>query len=274
MADTKQKVLITGGSGLIGGLTIEHLGDKYDFSNLSRRPVDGIPSTQASITDYDAIRPAFESVDMVLHLAAYVDDIQDWEGTMSITVGGTLNVFRAAQDAGIRRVVNMSTGSTMCGWEWYAGSPYGMLASGRYDEVERPWPMLDYADAPRPDSPYGVGKIFTEACGRWFSDKYGMSVLNIRLGAVLDTNAPKLLRHFPGWLDQQDAVQMIDKCLSAPMSLKFDIFDAISDNSTRWRDTSHAKEVIGWRPTGSSDRFDPDDYRGAPGPPLPTGQRN
>ena len=144
MSDRKPKVLITGGSGLIGGLTIKHLGDKYEFTNLSRRPVEGVPSTQASITDYDAIRPAFDGVDMVLHLAAYVDDIEDWEGTMSITVGGTLNVFRAAQDAGIRRVVNMSTGSTMCGWEWYEGSPYGMLAAGRYDEVEPGWPMLDH----------------------------------------------------------------------------------------------------------------------------------
>ena len=114
-----------------------------------------------------------------------------------------------------------------------------------------------------------MGKIFTEACGRWFSDKYGISVLNIRLGAVLDTNAPKLLRHFPGWLDQQDAVQMIDKCLSAPDSLQYDIFDAISENSTRWRDTSHAKHVIGWQPTASSDQFNPDDYRDEPGPPLP-----
>ncbi len=34
------------------------------------------------------------------------------------------------------------------------------------------------------------------------------------------------------------------------------IFDAISENSRRWRDTSHAKEVLGWRPGGSSDSSD------------------
>lgn len=270
MENGKPRVLITGGSGLIGGLTIKHLGDKYTFSNLSRRPVEGTPTVQASVEDYDAIRPAFDDVDMVLHLSAFVDDIQDWDGTMAITVGGTLNVFKAAQDAGVWRVVNMSTGSTMCGWEWYEGSPYGKLAQGRYDEAGDDWRMIDYRDEIRPDSPYGVGKAFTEICGRWFSDTYGMSVLNIRLGAVLDTNAPKLLRHFPGYLDQQDAVQMIDRCLSAPESLKFDIFDAISENSTRWRDTSHAKEVLGWKPTGSSDRFNPDDFRDESGPPLPS----
>ena len=48
-------VLITGGSGLIGGLTIAALGDKYEFSGLSRRPMQGITHTQADITDAKAI---------------------------------------------------------------------------------------------------------------------------------------------------------------------------------------------------------------------------
>jgi nucleoside-diphosphate-sugar epimerase len=265
----RPKVLVTGASGLIGTLTLEHLGSKYEFSAVNRRRVAGVPCLQADVADYEAIRPAFNGMDVVLHLAAYTKDIQDWDETMRVTVQGTLNVFRAAQEAGVKRVVFMSTGSTMCGWEWHEGSPYGALARGEYDKVKRPWKMLDYRDAPRPDSPYGVGKLFGEACGRWYSDKHGISVLVIRLGAVLDTNRPKLIRHFPGYLDQMDAVQMIDKCLSAPLSLKYDIFDALSDNSTRWRDTSHAKEVLGWKPTGSSDKFDPNEFRKEPGPGLP-----
>ncbi|MEZ4680620.1 MAG: NAD(P)-dependent oxidoreductase, partial [Caldilineaceae bacterium] len=163
----------------------------------------------------------------------------------------------AAQEAGVKRVVFMSSGSTMCGYEWDDERPYGKLAAGAVDEVEKPWPLIDYTDLPRPDSPYAVGKLFGEQCGRWFADRYGMSVLCIRLGAVLDTDKPKLVRHFPGYLSQADAVQMIDRCLAAPMTLNYDIFDAISENSTRWRDTSHAKEVLGWEPTGSSDQFDP-----------------
>ena len=71
------------------------------------------------------------------------------------------------------------------------------------------------------------------------------------------SDKPEMVRHFPGYLAQADAVQMVDKCLSAPDTIRFDIFDAISENSRRWRDTSHAKEVLGWKPTGSSDRFDP-----------------
>ncbi len=267
----RPRILITGGSGLVGGLVIKHLSDKYEFNNLSRRPVEGIKSTEASIGDLEAIRPAFEDIDMVLHLAAFTESSGDWDGQLDITVKGTVNVFRAAQEAGVWRVVNMSTGSTMCGWEWYEGSPYGALARGEYDSVEKPWPIIDYTHPVRPDSPYGAAKVFTEAAARWFSDKHGMSMLNIRLGVVLDTNAPKRLRHFPGFLDQMDAVGMIDACLGAPETVRFDIFDAISDNSARWRDTSHAEDVIGWKAEGSSDRFDPNDYRDQPGPALPSG---
>ena len=260
-ATTKPKVLVTGASGLIGGLTIERLGDKYEFSGLSRRAVAGIPHTQADITDIETVRSACRGMDMVLHLAAETQDYDDWDKVMAITIGGTLNVFRAAQEAGVRRVVFMSTGSTMCGYEWFEGSPYGMLARNELDRLPPDARMLTHTDPPRPDSFYGVGKLFGENTGRLFSDRYGMSVLCIRLGAVLPSDRPELIRHFPGYLSQADAVQMIDRCLAAPMSLKFDIFDAISENSRRWRDTGHAKEVLGWRPTGSSDIFDPNDLK-------------
>ncbi len=253
---SKPKVLITGASGLIGRLTISGLGHKYEFSGLSRRPVADIPHVQADITDRAAISPAFAGMDMVLHLAAYTQNVHEWEGTMATTVMGTLNVLQAAQEAGVQRVVFMSTGSTMCGYEWDDTRPYGHMAQGEYDLVPATWERLRHTDPPRPDSPYGVGKVFGEVCGRWFSDHYGLSVLCIRLGAVLDTDRPKLIRHFPGYLSQADAVQMIDKCLAAPLSLKYDIFDAISDNRYRWRDTDHAKEVLGWQPSGTADVFD------------------
>ncbi|HEX5689828.1 MAG TPA: NAD(P)-dependent oxidoreductase [Roseiflexaceae bacterium] len=260
-ATAKPKVLVTGASGLIGGLTIEQLGDKYEFSGLSRRPVDGIPHTQADIADLEAVRSACRGMDMVLHLAAETEDYDDWDKVMASTIGGALNVFRAAQEAGVWRVVFMSSGSSMCGYEWFDGSPYGKLAANELDRLPDDARMITQLDPPRPDSFYAVGKLFGENTGRLFSDRYGMSVLCIRLGAVLPDDRPALIRHFPGYLSQADAVQMIDKCLSAPRSIRFDIFDAISDNSRRWRDTDHAKDVIGWQPTGSSDRFDPGELK-------------
>lgn len=258
---SKPKVLITGASGLIGRLTVAGLADKYEFSGLSRRPVPDIPYLQADINDAAGIKPAFVGMDMVLHLAANTSDVFDWADTMATTVQGTLNVYEAAREARVKRVVFMSSGSTMCGHEWDESKPYGKLAAGEYDKVSASWPLLDHTTPPRPDSPYAVGKLFGEQCGRWFADNYELSVICIRLGAVLDTDQPKLLRHFPGYLSQADAVQMIDRCLSAPRSLSYGIFDAISENKYRWRDTTPAKEILGWQPTGSADQFNPDDYR-------------
>lgn len=250
----RPKVLITGASGLIGGLTIGALGQRYAFSGLSRRPVAGIPHTKGDIGDPEAVRQACRGVDMVLHLAAETQDYNNWERVFESTMRGTVNVYEAAVEAGVWRVVFMSTGSTMCGYEWFEGSPYGAMARG--EEPAPGWRMLDHRDPPRPDGPYAVGKLFGENAGRWYADRYGLSVLCIRLGAVLPSDQPELVRHFPGYLAQADAIQMIDRCLSAPPTLHFEIFDAISANSRRWRDTSHATELLGWQPEGSSDRFD------------------
>ncbi len=253
MNNQRKKVLITGASGLIGGLSIKNLSDRYEFSALNRRPVEGVPCLQADIADYDAILPAFSGMDMVLHLSAYTTDTHDWEGALSTNIVGTYNVLEASKQNGVKRVVFASTGSTMLGYEH--DFPYGDLAEGEYGKVPEKWTMIDYTWPVRPDSFYGASKVFGEALGRYYSDYHGISVLCIRLGAVLDTDRPKLRRHYPGYLSQADCVQMIDKCLGAPESLRFDIFDAISNNRWKWRDTSHATEVLGWTPEGSSDDF-------------------
>ena len=252
---SRPKVLVTGASGLVGGLVLRHLADRYELSALSRRAVPGVPGVQASVTDLEAIRPAFRDVDRVLHLAAATDDDWDWDAQLNVTGIGTVNVLRAAQEAGIRRVVVMSTGSTMLGYEWDEGSPYGLLALGEHDRAGD-YALLDASTPPRPDSPYGVAKVLAEAAARLFADWYGMSIPVIRLGAVLAEDRPMLVRHFPGWLSQADAVQIIDLCLSAPEDLHFEIFDAMSENRARWRDTTPAKERLGFRPTGSADAFD------------------
>jgi nucleoside-diphosphate-sugar epimerase len=253
----KPKVLVTGASGLIGQLVITRLGDRYEFSGLSRRPLEGIPYTQASITDADAVRAACVGMDMVLHLAAETQDYDDWDKVVATTMGGTLNVFRAAQEAGVKRVVFASAGSTMLGYQFDPASTYAQLADNKLQRMPDDARMILHTDPPRPADFYSVGKLFGEHTGRLFSDKYGMSVLVIRVGAVLPDDKPTIVRELPGYLSHRDLVDIIDKTLSAPMSLKYDIFHAVSNNARRWRDIDHSREVLGWEPHDSSDVFDP-----------------
>ena len=172
MTASKPKVLVTGASGLIGGLVLQHLLDKYQFSALNRRPVEGVPCLQADIADLDAILPAFEGIDMVLHLSAYTEDVNAWEGTRSVNIDGTYNVYEASRRNGVKRIVFASTGSTMLSYEH--DFPYGVLAAGEYDKVPKVWPLIDYTMPARPDSLYGVSKIFGETLGRYYSDYHGI----------------------------------------------------------------------------------------------------
>ena len=55
---------------------------------------------------------------------------------------------------------------------------------------------------------------------------------------------------------------MGDKCLSAPDSIRYDTFDAVSNNRWRWWDTTHAMEVLGWEPQGSAENYEIEDKGG------------
>ena len=259
---TTQKVLVTGASGLIGGLIVKHLAGKYDFTALNRRPVEDIPCTQADISDLDAILPAFEGVDMVVHMANYIDDVFDWEKHLSAGIIGTRNVFEAARIHGVRRVVYGSTGDTQTGYEYDKSLPYGHIGAGKYDDVPGDWPMITHLDPVRPKSVYGACKVFGEALARYYSDVFDMSILCIRLGAVTPANRPTQRRQAMGYLSHRDCVSVVDKCLQAPPSLKFDIFRATSNNKYRWIDIEHTKDVLGWEPRDSADDYEIDDEGG------------
>ena len=255
---SKKKVLVTGASGLIGGLVLRGLAEKYEFSALNRRKVEGVPCLQADVADFDAILPAFEGVDMVLHLAAHV--FNNWEKQLAVDIGGTYNVFEAARRNGVERVVFASSGGTTLGWE--SESPYFEIVSAQYDKVPESWPMITHEMPPRPSDLLYVAKACGEVIGRYYSDRFGISAINIRFGAVLASDKPEVRRHYPGYLSQADCVQMIDKCLSAPDTVRYDTFDAISNNKYRWRDTGHATEVLGWVAKNSAEDHEIEDKGG------------
>ena len=99
MAHKQKRVLITGMSGLIGQVVRNRLESSYALNALNRQPVSGIPTTQANIADFQAIRAAFEGVDTVVHLAAVARANVPWEEIHPTNIVGTYNVFEAARQA-------------------------------------------------------------------------------------------------------------------------------------------------------------------------------
>ncbi len=238
-------VLVTGMSGLIGGAVRRALGAKYAFRALNRGAVEGVPCHRADIADLAAIQPAFEGVEAVLHLAANPSMSAPFGETLRANVVGTYNVFEAARRAGVRRVVFASSGATVSGVEHEM--PYSALVAGRGAEVGR-WPMLTHESPTRPSGIYGASKVWGEALARHYADAHGMSMLCVRIGRVNAEDRPLGPRDLSVWCSQRDVVRMLELCLDAPATLRYDVFFVVSDNPWNYRDLAHAREVLGFTP--------------------------
>ena len=262
-----KKVLITGMSGLIGGLLRRHLEDLggYELTALNRRAVEGVKCFQADITNLEAIKPAFEGQDVVVHLAAYLGNgafSDDIEGHVAGNVVGVYNVYEAARLAGVKRVVFGSSGSTIQGFELVP--PYSDIAAGRFDQVPEDFPMVT-GEMVHPRGIYGAAKAWGEQLGHHFSDEYGLSVLCVRIGQVSRGNRPTssplasrrrmptIERSYSVFLSHRDVCQIFQKCIDAPDDLLYDIFMAASNNKWNYRDIEHPRQVLGYVPQDSSD---------------------
>lgn len=246
-----KKVLITGMTGLIGGLLRRHMEKLgvYQLSALNRRPVEGVECFQADIGDLEAIKPAFDGKEVVVHLAAQLQD-EPQEGLLRTNVIGTYNVYEAARVANVKRVVFASSGSVVRGFEQIP--PYNAIADGRYDQLPATWAKITH-EMLWPMGLYGASKAWGEALGRHFSDAYGLSVLCVRIGAVRQEDRPAAVRERSIYLSHRDVVQILYKCIEAPEALLFDIFLATSNNKWGYRDMEHARRLLGFKPQDSAE---------------------
>jgi UDP-glucose 4-epimerase len=112
------RYLVTGGSGYIGSRLTERLAERDDTERVlicdvrpprAYRPK--IEFRQLDVRDGAAVRTAVEAErpDAVVHLAFVLNPAHDHELTYDIDVNGTLNVLRAAGDAGVGQVLVTSS---------------------------------------------------------------------------------------------------------------------------------------------------------------------
>ncbi|MCB0116307.1 MAG: NAD(P)-dependent oxidoreductase [Caldilineaceae bacterium] len=247
------KILVTGMSGLIGGVVRSQLGGDYELSALNRRPVDGIPTVQADIGDFEAMRPAFDGQDVVIHLAANASGSAPWTEILHANLLGTHNVYEAARQAGVQRVIFASSGTVVAGWE--KDDPYRALVNGAYDAAPPSWPMITHESPIRPRGDYGSSKAWGEAAARQFVDSSDLSILCLRIGHVTEEDRPMSVRDYSVWCSQRDIGQMIALCVAAPADLRFGVFFVVSENKWGYRDINHARQVLGFEPQDAAEDY-------------------
>ena len=107
------KVLVTGASGLLGAGVAQILASRGDqVTVLQRRPAGlGLPEVLADVADPAAIRDAVAGQEAVVHLAANVNVVGPWREYRLANIDGTRHVVQACRDAGVTRLVYVSSPS-------------------------------------------------------------------------------------------------------------------------------------------------------------------
>lgn len=103
-------VLLTGAAGGLGTLMRELLpAHGYTLRLLDLRPIEGEPDAiVADLADRAAVREAVRGVDAIIHLAG-ISLEAPFEKILKANIEGTYNVYEAAREEGIRRIVFASS---------------------------------------------------------------------------------------------------------------------------------------------------------------------
>lgn len=243
----KKRVLVTGMAGQIGGIIRRRLGDMYELIGIDHVGVEGVPVRVADIADLEAIKPAFEGVDVVVHLGADPSPRASWDSVLRNNIIGTRNVYEAARLAGVKRIVFASSNHVVGNYP-LRQDPYKAIYAGRLGEVRRPFPPLT-TDLIRPDSYYGVSKSFGESLGSYFHEEYGVSVICLRIGWVMTPDEPSFSpAALSLWLSHRDAAQLIQRSIDAPASVGFAIVNGESDNLLSIWDIETTRQILGYAP--------------------------
>ena len=173
----RPSILVTGGAGFIGSNLVEALLQLENVSHV--RVLDNLATghlknlkefennpkfefMQGDIRDFKTCQKACEDIDLISHQAALGSvprSIDDPITTNNVNISGTVNVFTAAKEAGIKRVVYAASSST------YGDSP---SLPKREDVIGKPL------------SPYAVTKLVNELYADVFARFYNINFIGLR----------------------------------------------------------------------------------------------
>lgn len=236
---TSQRLLITGAAGEVGSalrsLLREHLQGQFPVIRLTDNrdlgaAQPGEEIAYADLTDFEALLKVMQDVDAVIHLGGIADE-DSYENIRAVNMDGTYHVLEAARQGGVRRVAFASSIHTV----------------GFYPRSETISPTVPV----RPDTYYGVSKVFGEALGRMYWERYGIEFVGVRICSFQPR--PKDRRHLSTWLSPRDAAQLFGKAVTAP-DVGFLVVAGISGNTRRWM-SPEGWDVLGYAPQDNAESF-------------------
>jgi nucleoside-diphosphate-sugar epimerase len=180
------RVVVTGGSGKGGRWVVRDLREHgYDVVNVDLIP-DGSPNDLfllTDLTDAGQVQDVVRGADAVVHFAAIpAPGLRPKGETFRINTVSTWNVFHAATEAGVGRIVWASS-------ETVLGLPF-----------DRPpdFAPIDETITPRPESSYALSKLVGETLAEQLNRQTGTPFVGFRISNIME---PSDYTRFPSWQD-------------------------------------------------------------------------
>jgi uronate dehydrogenase len=185
---------------------------------------------EGDLRDDKAVDAALAGAEVVLHLAGSSVERPLLEIIQNNLVA-LQRVYEGARRHGVSRVVLASSNHTI----------------GMYRTGER----LGLADPVRPDGNYGLSKVWGEAMGRMYWDKFGIETISLRIGSAIAR--PTEIRHLSTWLGYDDLEALVWQALTVP-ALGFVTVWGVSANTRSWWDNADAA-ALGYAPRQNAEDY-------------------
>ena len=230
-------ILITGANGRVGSALVKYIdsiGKPYTL-RLADLEIIEERGIKVDVLDFASCKVACEKVDTVIHLAGVASPDSPFEQVLPINIVGTYNIFQAASESGVKRVIYASSAQAIEGY---------------------PLDVQIRADMPvRPKNLYGVSKAFGEAMAAYYAYQKNIEAIAIRIGAFEYQHEWAQLnsRDLSAWAEPDDLCSLIVKSIDVDLTGDpFIIAHGISDNRFKRLDLSETKRLLGYDPKSDS----------------------
>lgn len=164
------KILVTGGSGLVGRYVVDELAKAHcvEILDLKRPHRDDLKFQEVDLLDDRSTRSAVKGFDLVVHLAGIPHPLTaPPEKVFRTNAAGTFNLLEACAVQGVRRLVFLSSESIL-----------GLAFSS--SDICPQYVPIDEEHPLRPEDPYGLSKLVGELLCKGFSQRSGMQTICLR----------------------------------------------------------------------------------------------
>ena len=233
----KKKILFLGATGRIGPTLLEKYSKDYKnccdiILGIHKKKSKKFKSIKTDLNDIRKLKTVMKGIDVVVNLAAESNPEASFEEILQPNLIGAYNVFEAARQAKVKRVIFASSVHAVRGYP----------LNSKIKNTDVTWPK----------NLYGASKVFGESLCRVFSTRYEISCLAIRIGAYVTDDMRKkvcLTRDNFGYvITQSDFAQLIHKCVIALGKIKFGVLSGISNNEKGYMDLEFTKKLVGYKP--------------------------